>query len=301
MTPPAWHLRDGRSLRWWSGGDPDGVPIVFFHGCPDTRHAAFPGAAPAAREGIRLVAFNRPGYAGSDATASDHLTVADDVAELADGLGIDTFAVLGMSVGGGYALACAARHSDRVTAAAAVAAPADVTRLEPRVPRDGLDPADVALFDRIAAASSIEEAAELLRPGYEDFVASRLGDDPDDETLVARFFGGLTQPDAAAVAPIGVPALAANAREALAEPEGYLRDAAVTFRAWRFEVEDVRCPTALWYGGLDPQTAVRNGRWLADRIAGAALHLDPDSAHLSTLLGQWGSILRELRLLANRP
>ena len=118
---------------------------------------------------------------------------------------------------------------------------------------------------------------------------------------MARFFGGLTQPDASAVAQIGVAALAANAREALAAPEGYLRDAAVTFRPWRFEVEDVGCPTALWYGELDPQTAVRNGEWLADRIAGAALHLDPASAHLSTLLDHWGSILRELRLLANRP
>ena len=53
-------------------------------------------------------------------------------------------------------------------------------------------------------------------------------------------------------------------------------------------------PTWQLRDGLDPADAARLG-------AGAALHLDPDSAHLSTLLGQWGSILRELRLLANRP
>ena len=68
------------------------------------------------------MAFNRPGYDGSDAAPSDHLTVADDAVELADGLGLGRFAVLGMSIGGGYALACAARHPERVSAAAIVAA-----------------------------------------------------------------------------------------------------------------------------------------------------------------------------------
>ena len=53
-TPKTTTLRDGRTLAWYDIGDPDGVPVVFFHGCPDTRHAAFPGDAPAARHGVRL-------------------------------------------------------------------------------------------------------------------------------------------------------------------------------------------------------------------------------------------------------
>jgi pimeloyl-ACP methyl ester carboxylesterase len=40
---------------------------------------------------------------------------ADDVHALADRLGLDRFAVVGFSAGGGYALACAARMPERIS------------------------------------------------------------------------------------------------------------------------------------------------------------------------------------------
>lgn len=247
------------------------------------------------------MAFNRPGYDGSDAAPSDHLTVADDAVELADGLGLGRFAVLGMSIGGGYALACAARHPERVSAAAIVAAPGDVTRQDPPTPRDGLSADQVDFFVRLAATPTVAAAVALVRPDYEAWVDSMLADDPDDATLVERFFGSLPALDAAAVRGLSTPDLAAAAREALADPRGYLRDAAVAFRPWAFDPADVGCPTSLWYGDHDPQHAVRNASWLSDRIPGAVLHVNPETAHLSTLLTQWEVILRELRLLAMGP
>jgi pimeloyl-ACP methyl ester carboxylesterase len=42
--------------------------------------------------------------------------LADDVQALADRLGLERFAVVGFSAGGGYALACAARLPDRISA-----------------------------------------------------------------------------------------------------------------------------------------------------------------------------------------
>jgi pimeloyl-ACP methyl ester carboxylesterase len=296
-----WTLRDGRSLRWWEGGDPVGVPVIFFHGCPDTRHAAFPGDSPARDERVRLVAFNRPGYEGSTATGSDHLSVADDAVELADGLGIGRFAVLGMSIGGGYALACAARHPERVSGAAVVAAPGDVTQQDPPTPRDGLSSAEVDFFVRLASTATVEAATDLVRPDYEAWADARIGDDPDDTTLVERFFGALPPLDEEAVRRLPTPALAAAAREALADRRGYLRDAAVSFRPWAFDPAHVRCPTVLWYGAQDPQHSTRQGAWLVDRLPRARLDVNPGTAHLSTLLTQWDAILRELRLLASGP
>ena len=81
----------------------------------------------------------RPTYPDRS-TGKEHLAVADDTVALADLLGIDRFAVLGMSVGGPYALATAARHPDRVTAVGLVEAPAEVPRLDPPVHRDDLAP-----------------------------------------------------------------------------------------------------------------------------------------------------------------
>ena len=124
-------LRDGRRLSLWEGGDPTGRPVIFFHGCPDSRRAAISGHVAAAAVGARLVAASRPGYSASDLpehaqpTGDEHVDVAHDTAELADRLGIGRFAVLGMSVGGPYAVATAALHPDRVRAAGVVEAPGD--------------------------------------------------------------------------------------------------------------------------------------------------------------------------------
>ena len=298
MDPPAARLEepdlarleDGRALEVWCGGDPDGTPVLFFHGTPDSRLAARSGDAPAQEAGVRLVAFSRPGYGRSDPAPSDHLTVAGDAVAVAAALGLDRFAVLGMSLGGQYALACAARYPQRVTVAGVVAAPAVVPDLDPPLPRDGLDEAGQEFFLRLAAGS-VEDNVASVRPGFEAFLAQVDPADPDDAGLAARWNAGLHPLDAAALERESVAERAASAREALAQPDGYVRDAAVAFRPWDFAPEEVRCPTSLWYGALDPQAAVRNGVWLAERIPDARLVVRPDTAHLGTLLGHWPEVL----------
>lgn len=162
---------------------------------------------------MQLLAVNRPGYGRSDPHESDHRTVTDDTVAVADQLGIAWFAALGMSVGGPYALACAARHPGRVSSVGVVAAPAVLPELDPPRHRDDLAPEQRALFTRLSGGTVAE-----------------------------------------------------GVREALASTSGYLRDAAVTFRRWQFRPDQVSRPTWLWYGELDPNASVRNGRWLAERI-----------------------------------
>ena len=108
-------LPDGRSAQFWLGGSGSGPTVLFFHGCPDTRWAARTGEAAARRAGARLLCVNRQGYGRSTPADSTHASAAADALAVADVLGIDEVAVLGMSVGGGYAAACAATHQDRVT------------------------------------------------------------------------------------------------------------------------------------------------------------------------------------------
>ena len=286
-------LPDGRAAELWLGGDPAGMPVIFFHGTPDSRLAARSGDAAALGVGVRLVAANRPGYGRSDPTNSDHLSVADDTVAIADALGIGTFGVLGMSVGGQYALACAARHPDRVTAACAVATPAVVPALVPPLPRDGLDEEGQAFFARLALGS-VEDNVAAIGPDFEVYVAAMAPEDPDDDALAARLDARLPELDRRLVAGLPAHETAAAVREALARPDGYLRDAAIAFRDWDFSPADVRCPTWLWYGAHDPQAAVRNGVWLSERIPDATLVIREDTAHLGTLLQHWPAILATL-------
>jgi pimeloyl-ACP methyl ester carboxylesterase len=263
----------GRRVQTWVGGAPDGFPVVFFHGCPDTRRVAMTGGAAAEQAGVRLVAFNRPGYGLSDPHASTHSTVADDVVALADAWGLETFSVLGMSIGGPYALATAARHPHRVRSAAVVSSIANL-------PERWLD-------------GTVEEVVERSRPEFEAYVAGLAPEDADDRALAARFLARLPEPDAMLLASLPVAEVAASVREALAQTHGFLRDAALSFRAWDHRVEDVRCRTTVFQGELDTNHPPVNGTTLARQLPDARLVMLP-TTHLATLLTAWPEVLASL-------
>jgi pimeloyl-ACP methyl ester carboxylesterase len=62
------YLRDGRRLGYAEYGDPQGLPVFFFHGTPGSRFEC--GHADIAddfrRAGARLIAPDRPGIGLSD-------------------------------------------------------------------------------------------------------------------------------------------------------------------------------------------------------------------------------------------
>ena len=114
---------DGRTLRVAEYGDADGFPILFSHGTPGSRLDRHPD--PSTYEGYRLVSYDRPGYGGSTARPDrDVAAVADDVAAIADALGIERFGVFGVSGGGPHALALGALLGDRVERVAVRCGPA---------------------------------------------------------------------------------------------------------------------------------------------------------------------------------
>ena len=293
MTERELTLPDGRRVSVREGGDPAGRPVMFFHGCPDSRRATVSGDAAARSAGVRLLAASRPGYSATDVPGpvhpGTHLDVADDAVAVADASGVATFAVLGMSVGGPYALATAARHPERVSAVGVVAAPAEVPRLHPPLHRDGLDPDEARFFVDLAVTDPAV-AVERLRPDFEQWVAHLDPLDADDRALAERWAGSLPDADRALVARLGAAELAASAREAVGRTEGYLRDAAVSFRSWPFDIEDVVAPVHAWYGEDDPSYSVRNGEWIAERTRGT-LVVRGRTTHLAALVEHWEDML----------
>jgi pimeloyl-ACP methyl ester carboxylesterase len=115
-------LADGSVVGLYEYGDPSGSPVFAFHGTPSCGAGFDWTDEPARARGQRVLAPDRPGIGKSGGPPL--ATVADypgRIAALADGLGLDRFAVLGYSGGGPYAVACAARLGDRVTSTAVVA------------------------------------------------------------------------------------------------------------------------------------------------------------------------------------
>ncbi len=104
-------LGDGRRLCFDDVGDPDGRPVLYVHGTPDSRRARHPDDSAAAGVGVRLIAVDRPGAGGSDPHPAGTVgSFADDAAALAAHLGITRWSVLAWSAGALFALAVASRH-----------------------------------------------------------------------------------------------------------------------------------------------------------------------------------------------
>ena len=120
--PQSIQLRNGRRLAYALYGKPDGTPVFHFHGHPGSRLEGKLADRAARRLGVRLIVADRPGMGFSDYQPQRRLLDwPDTLVELADVLGIERFAVQGTSGGGPYALACAFRIPERLTACGVIA------------------------------------------------------------------------------------------------------------------------------------------------------------------------------------
>ena len=141
-------LADGRALAYCEWGDPTGSPVLLVHGGPGSRLLC-PDEDATVAAGVRLLTVDRPGYGGSaprpDPTLLDW---ADDVQALADRLGLERFAVVGFSAGGGYALACAARMPERISAVGLASCEGPYDEV-PDALDQGMTPEERTLFERI--------------------------------------------------------------------------------------------------------------------------------------------------------
>jgi pimeloyl-ACP methyl ester carboxylesterase len=75
-----------------------GRPLLYFHGWPGARVEGRLGGEAAGARGVRLIALDRPGMGLSDYQPRRTLVDwPDDVTQLAAALGLERFAVLGIS------------------------------------------------------------------------------------------------------------------------------------------------------------------------------------------------------------
>src|SRR5215472_6981947 len=125
-------LADGRALGFAEYGDPNGAPLFFFHGLWASRLTSHPDHEIARSLGVRLITMDRPGIGCSAPKPGRRLIDwPEDVAALADALQLQRFAILGWSGGGAYALACASRIPERLTAVGLASGGAPLAGIEP--------------------------------------------------------------------------------------------------------------------------------------------------------------------------
>jgi pimeloyl-ACP methyl ester carboxylesterase len=273
-VPQTIQTRDERRLEVHEGGDSDGYPVLFHHGTPAAGLVYEPHAALAREQGLRLIGYDRPGYAGS--TRKNDRRVEDcvaDVTEIADALNLDSFAMWGISGGGPHALACAALCDDRLKAVASLASVAPYGA-------DGLDWLEGMGEDNHIEFGKVLEGEDALRAYCVQATEEMLNAQPEE---LVQVLDSLLGPEDKSV-------LTGRFAEYMLECDhhgleqgidGWVDDDFAFAEPWGFQVEDIARPVLLLHGEDDRFVPVSHGHWLAARIPDVEARIDAADGHLT--------------------
>jgi pimeloyl-ACP methyl ester carboxylesterase len=279
-------LPDGRQLGYAEYGDPQGDVVLLFHGLPGSRLQRPTDESVAMRMGARVIAVDRPGFGYSSYQAGR--TLRDwprDIAALADQLGIERFAVAGISAGGVYALATAWGLPDRVSAVATASSPSPT--MLPGV-----------LQGMIRSNQIVIKVAQNTPPRLAPQVARLInGITRREPKLIAGVVFGLVS---APLTPeeqgyLNDPALQAMYIESVLDAyrngwDGHAWDLIVLNRPWGFDLGQIRAPVHLWHGEADELVPPAMGRYLASHIPTCQATFIPGAGHL-LIFAHWPSML----------
>ena len=247
-------LPDGRVLAWAEYGDPDGAPLIFHHGIPSSRMAAAVLDGAADRNGVRLIAPDRPGYGLSDPKPGRRIPDwPADVKALADHLGLPTFSVAAISAGLPYTLACALQMPQRLDRVAIVSG---LGRIENAQTLDGMSYEWRLIYSLFLKSRRL---ASLWMRGYGRAAKRR------PERVLAQQIKRMPPVDGEILGRSQISAnRIADLQQAFRQgPAAAGDEALLHIEPWGFELGDVDFPVSLWQGALDESHPLGMGRRIA--------------------------------------
>jgi pimeloyl-ACP methyl ester carboxylesterase len=284
LTRQTLVLRDGRRLGDAECGAPMGKPLLYCHGWPSSRLEALLLHRVSADLGLRVIAPDRPGYGLSDPCPGRALLEwPKDIRELADGLEMQRFAVLGLSGGGPFASACAFGLPGRVTRLLLVCSVAPVDSpgvLEKMVSINRGMLGMARRFPSLARAFAPLFLRVMWGRGHQPLPAAieRRLPRVDQQTLAnPALRTGLTESAVEALRP-GL--------------QGAVDDGLSYARPWGFSLSQIQVSARLWHGGLDRIVPPEMGRALAAAIPGCCAVFLPGHGHFSLPFALAGEILK---------
>ncbi len=273
-------LPDGRRVGYAEYGDATGMPLLFCHGMPGSRHQVSPEMASTASDmKIRIIVPDRPGYGLSDPSADWGLRDwVRDVTMLMDELDIDRFSLLGYSMGGLYALGCAHFVPERITTMALVGSVAPNV-FSPEVVA-ALSPIVVPIYTLARDnPAGLEEMIDQLAQAPDEFVTT-LGETlspPDKQTF--------NRPQ------IRARWVLDSIESCRNSGRGIVRDLRLFTGDWGIPFEAIDVPIHLWHGKQDSNAPSSMAEFLASRLPRCTTHVLPEEGHMC-LYAHWQEILR---------
>lgn len=279
ITNQILQLKDGRKLAYAEYGKLNGQPIFYLHGFPGSRLEAALLAQTATLLNAHIISIDRPGMGLSSFQHNRCvLDLADDIAELADNLNIQRFAIVGLSGGGPYVMACAYKIPDRLTSASIISGlgPAELTN----------STSDMLISSRFALwlgrnAPWISVISFTLMAKY-----LRI-------TRDLSFFKSLPEPDQQVV---NIPEVKDKFSKSMLEAfrfgtQGVAWEARILARPWNFKLEDIRFPIRLWHGELDRNVPLVMGIQVANSLPRCQAKFFKYEGHFSLAINHLDEII----------
>lgn len=266
----------GRRLGFAEFGAAHGRTVFWLHGTPGgRRQVPVEARVFAEREGVRLIGIDRPGIGSSTPHVYENvLAFSDDLRIVADTLGVDRMAVVGLSGGGPYTLAAAYALRERVVAAAVLGGVAPV------VGPEGISSGLMKLGTFVAPAlevagvpigTALSAGIRVVRPFASPIIDlyGRLSPEADRRLLARPEFKAMFLDD-----------LLNGSRRRIAAP---FADIVVFTRDWGFRVSDVTVPVRWWHGDTDHIIPIEHGLHMVGLLPDAEFHHLPGESHLGGL------------------
>jgi pimeloyl-ACP methyl ester carboxylesterase len=271
------------SFHYAEFGQPDSHPVIYFHGGASSRLEPLLFDELINKFGLRFIAPDRPGIGQSDPQPDRGFSdCPKDVVVLADTLGLDKFSVLGVSSGGGYVFACAAKIPERLLSAVVVSGGWDMDSLK-----------DLPMFSRWIY--TLSKTFPLL---FE--VVIKLSMRPfqgSSEKLLASFKQQLPAVDYAVFqSPQRLQAIRESAIEAMRQStKNVALDVLLYVYPWDFKAAEIQILVQFFHGEQDTKVPISMARKVVDRLPTAQLFSYPDEGHISVGINQFTAIAQALK------
>lgn len=282
-------LHDGRKLGFATYGDPEGYPVLAFHGTPGSRLWFEEEDSISKKLGIHLIATDRPGYGISDPQPNrDLLDYPRDIAFLLEELQIQHCSIIGTSGGSIFAAACAFALSSKIYKAGFIAG---VSQFE-----KGKPPKDMCRENR--ASFSFARNFPLFTRVFSGYLRKMMFSNPE------RYIKSVQQQ---------VKHLCETDQEIMQDPEnashllnhlqeanrqgvkGIVQEMQLVTRPWGFKPEQIKTEVEIWHGSKDTLAPFSSAQELAKRIPRSNLNIVEGEGHFIDANSEtWEKILRSV-------
>lgn len=276
------NLSDGRIIGYAEYGDPNGMPVLYFHGLPGSRLEAGHYHNVATANHCRLIGIDRPGMGLSSPDKNRSiLSWANDVTDFADQLKLDKFSIIGHSGGGPFVAACAHELPERLIGCAIVSgmAPFEHPESHTDMPKSRIFVNKLIKTIPWCATAMMGMTNMILKKPNKmmDQMVKQL---PEVDQVLFRD-------------PIHREAIINSTVEAFrhgsAGPAQEMK--LLLSQPWGFELQNITVPMSIWHGELDIQGPTSHAKIYASSIPNAQLNIFENEGHHSLIKNHFEEIL----------